>query len=126
MHIAPIRTRPALILAALVIIIAACGDVHSGRVGGITGVPTDTNAVATVTVSPPSLTMAAGTGQTLGATAKTASGRTVSATFSWTTSNSAVATVNASGGVTAVGQGSATISASSGGKSGSASITVTP
>jgi uncharacterized protein YjdB len=44
----------------------------------------------------------------------------------YTTSNSAVATVNAGGVVTAVAAGKVTITASSGGKTGTADVTVTP
>lgn len=45
--------------------------------------------------------------------------------FTWSSSNTAVATVNASGQVYGVSTGTATITATSGGKSGSASLTVT-
>ena len=44
--------------------------------------------------------------------------------FTWVTSKPSVATVDAAGLVTAVGKGSATITATSGGRSGSSSVTV--
>jgi len=60
------------------------------------------------------------------ATLRDASGNVLSGqTIAWTSSNTSVATVSASGLVTAVAAGSATIVATSGGKTGSAALTVT-
>ncbi|HEX7980255.1 MAG TPA: ricin-type beta-trefoil lectin domain protein [Gemmatimonadaceae bacterium] len=60
------------------------------------------------------------------ATVRDASGNVLSGqTIAWSSSNSAVASVSASGLVTAVAAGSATIVATSGGKTGSAALTVT-
>jgi uncharacterized protein YjdB len=99
---------------------------------GVTGAATLTITaaapapVATVqlTLSPTSITV----GQTstanvvlLDATGHTLSGRTVT----WTSSNTAVALINASGVVTGVAAGTSTITATSEGKTGSATITVT-
>jgi uncharacterized protein YjdB len=59
------------------------------------------------------------------ATARDGNGNPISgATFTWSTDNAAVATVDASGLVTAVSPGTANISASSGGQTGSVAITV--
>lgn len=81
--------------------------------------------VATVSVS---LTSTLPVKQTAQATAtlRDASGNVLSGqTIAWTSSNTAVASVSASGLVTAVAAGSATIVATSGGKTGSAALTVT-
>ena len=81
--------------------------------------------VATVSVS---LTSTLQVSQTAQATATTrdASGNVLSGqTIVWSSSNAAVASVSASGLVTAVAAGSATIVATSGGKTGSAALTVT-
>ena len=62
---------------------------------------------------------------TLGATARDAGGNVIAgAPITWTSSNTAVATVSANGVVSAVGAGSATIQATSGTASGTAAITV--
>jgi uncharacterized protein YjdB len=100
--------------------------------GGKTG-------AASVTVTAPAPAPVATVGVTLGTAALT-TGQTTQATatprdaqgnaltgrtVSWSSSNGNVATVSASGVVTAVGAGSATISATSEGKTGSAGVTVT-
>lgn len=81
--------------------------------------------VATVAVSPTSATLNVGQTQSLTATARDANGQPLSGRpITWQTSNASVATVNSSGLVTAVAAGTATITASSEGRSGTASITV--
>ena len=82
--------------------------------------------VATVTVSLASASLTVG--QTTQATAvlKDASGNVLTGrAVSWSTSNAAVATVSSSGVVNAVAAGSANIGATSEGKTGSATVTVT-
>ena len=82
--------------------------------------------VASVTVSPASAGVAVGRTLQLSATARDSAGNALSGrTITWTTSNGAVAAVSASGLVSGVTVGSATISATSGGKTGSAAISVT-
>src|SRR5207253_2619736 len=82
-------------------------------------------AVASVDVSPPSAAVVVGQTLQLAATPKDASGNPLSGrAVTWTSGNTAVATVSASGLVTAVAAGSATITASSEGRSGTAAITV--
>src|SRR5437879_6284477 len=84
-------------------------------------------AVASVDVSPPSAAVVVGQTLQLAATPKDASGNPLSGrAVTWTSGNTAVATVSASGLVTAVAAGSATITASSEGRSGTAAITVNP
>jgi len=75
-----------------------------------------------ITVSPSSASITAG--QTIQLTA-TASPPNTATTFTWASANSAVATVSTSGLVTAVAQGTTSITASSGGVTGSSTITVT-
>src|SRR5690348_4558368 len=83
--------------------------------------------VASVTVTPASANLAAGQTVTLVAIARDAQGNPLTdRSISWSSSNTAVATVNASGLVTAVAQGQAEIHATSEGKIGVSIITVTP
>lgn len=84
------------------------------------------SSVASVAVTPGSASGAVGQGAQFSATVKNASGTVMAGqTIAWTSTNTAVVTVNASGYATAVGAGSAAIVASAGGKSGQAAITVT-
>ena len=83
--------------------------------------------VASVTVSPSSASVPAGSALQLTATPKDAAGNPLSGrTIAWSSSNTAVATVSSSGLVSGVVAGSATITAMSEGQSGTAAITVTP
>jgi uncharacterized protein YjdB len=82
--------------------------------------------VTTVTVAPTSASIVAGATTTLQATVKDQNGNVMTGqTVTWTTNNAAAATVNSSGVVTGVAAGSATITATSSGKTGTSSITVT-
>ena len=82
--------------------------------------------VASVSVAPATATVTTGGTQQLAATLKDASGSALTGrSVAWTSSNAAVATIGGSGLVTAIAAGSATITAASGGKSGTATITVT-
>lgn len=82
-------------------------------------------AVASVAVAPSSATLDVGKAVQLSATVRdTESNIVASARVSWTSSNSSVALVDATGGVTALAGGSATVTAAFQGKSGSAQITV--
>jgi trimeric autotransporter adhesin len=83
--------------------------------------------VASVTVDPPSLTLNPGLSAGLTATPRDAHGNPLSGrAVTWTTDNSAVATVSADGTVTAVGLGTATITATCEGHSGTATVQVVP
>jgi len=87
----------------------------------VTSVP-----VASVTVSPATASITVGATTQLTANPKDANGTALSGrVVTWATSNAAVATVSASGLVTGVAAGSATITATSEGKSGTSAITVT-
>ena len=82
--------------------------------------------VASVTVSPPTLSLQVGQTGTLTATTRDASNNVLTGrTVTWSSSNTGVATVAPNGTVTAVAAGSATITATSEGKSGTAAVTVT-
>jgi uncharacterized protein YjdB len=83
--------------------------------------------VASVTVTPASTTVSAGSSVQLTATPKDANGNPlVGRTVTWQSSNTSAATVNGTGLVTGVAAGSATITATSEGQSGTSAITVTP
>ena len=113
-------TKPLHRLAAitgLAFLVTACGD------GGEPTGPTPSDAVASVAVTPISMTMTVGETQQLTATVKDGLGRAVGVTVAWSSSAPTVATVTLSGLVAAVGPGTATITASAQGKSGLSSIT---
>jgi hypothetical protein len=105
-----------LTIAASIIVAAACGSDDS---------PTGTAAVVAVTVSAPSTAIFVGSTSQLTATAKDASGNAVSgAAVTWTSSSDAIATVSTSGLVTGVAPGTATITATSNGKTATTTMTV--
>jgi uncharacterized protein YjdB len=81
--------------------------------------------VASVAVSPSSATIGVSATQQLSATPKDAGGNALSGrTITWSTDNVAAATVSSSGLVTGIAAGSATITATCEGKSGTCAITV--
>ena len=81
--------------------------------------------VASVTVTPATGTLLVGDTLRLSAEAYDANGRVVAgAEFSWSSNNEAAATVDASGLVTGVAEGAATITATTGSVQGSSGITV--
>src|SRR6266446_10044677 len=91
-----------------------------------TAVPALPVPVAAVTVNPASAGLTVSATAQLTATPKDSNGTALSGrAVTWASNNPAVATVSASGSVTGVAAGSATITATSEGKSGSATITVT-
>ncbi|PYP94248.1 MAG: Ig domain-containing protein, partial [Gemmatimonadetes bacterium] len=80
--------------------------------------------VASVTVSPATASIRTGSTQQLSAVTKDGAGNTLTGrVVTWASNNTAVATVNSSGLVTGVTSGSATITATSEGKNGTATIT---
>ena len=82
--------------------------------------------VATVTIVPSSASLAIGSALQLQVTLRDAAGQVLSGRpVSWSTSNSLVAAINGTGNVTGIVVGTATITATSEGKSGTAAITVT-
>src|SRR5437870_123448 len=117
----------------------ASGLVTSGAVGsatitatsegksGTSSITVTAVPVATVTVSPAPASVVAGQTVQLIATPKDANGNPLTGrTITWSSDNTSVATVNGSGLVSGVVAGSATITATSEGQSGTSAITVTP
>ena len=103
------------ILAATVV--QGCSDKSS---------PSEPPSAGSIALDPKSATLAVGGKVQLSATIHDASGSVVTGrTVSWTSGNSAVATVDANGLVTGVATGSADVIAASGGLSDHAAITVT-
>jgi hypothetical protein len=95
-------------------------------------VPTDSTAptpvvpVATVAVTPPTATVQVGSGVQLAVALADSAGRALSGrTVTWSTSQTGVATVSTTGLVTSLAAGTVTITATSEGKTGSATVTVT-
>ena len=115
----------ATVVTAVAFVFAACSDV-SAPPANDTLAPSFAKGgsgrkVKSISVSPASATVAAGATVQLTATANPPGAAT---TFTWSSSNNAVATVSTSGRVTGVAAGAATISASAGGKTGRSTITV--
>jgi uncharacterized protein YjdB len=82
--------------------------------------------VATISVSPASASVQVGNTVQLSATTMDSSGNVLTGrAVTWASANSAVATVSSTGRVTAVAAGTARITATSEGKSGSATVTIT-
>jgi uncharacterized protein YjdB len=105
---------------ALVLCIAAVG---CGGGGGAAGPA----PVSTVAVSLEKSTLQSGEATTATATARDAAGTVLPGrTIAWSTNNSSVVSVSAAGLVTALATGSASIIATSEGKTGSATISVAP
>jgi alpha-tubulin suppressor-like RCC1 family protein len=114
--------RPTVIVSIVLLILGGCGDESDVTGPQNDGLPT----VASVVITPGSATFGS-LGETiqLSASARDASGNVMpDKTFTCSSSNPDRATVGSSGLVTAVANGSATITATTEGRSGTASITV--
>lgn len=104
---------------------AVFGSLSNVASGSTPAVPPSATTVASVTVSPSSASGNVGQSAQFSATAYNSSGTALTGqTFTWSSSNTSVVTVTASGYATAVGSGSATITATDGGKTGQASVSV--
>ena len=111
---------------AAVLLLTACGDESSSPTAPPTP-PTPPTPVATsITLSATNLSFSSlGETSQLTATVKDQTGATMSAAgVTWATSSYSIATVSPSGLVTSVGNGTATITASSGSASGQTTVTV--
>jgi len=86
----------------------------------VTAVP-----VATVSVSPATVSLTTGGTQQITATPRDAQGNALARPVTWQTGNASVATVTQAGLITAVGPGSTTVTATSEGKVGTVTVTVT-
>ena len=105
------------ILGLVLLDLASCGD-------GGTDAP---SLVAIVTVSPAELTLPVGESQQLTATMRDQAGNQLDGrSVTWATTEATVATVSVTGLVAGVGPGSATVTATSEGKSGSVAVSVEP
>ncbi len=120
----PVLTRNAQL--AILGVFWACGD-DGGSTGPSGNGGTTTPVVSSVVISVSQVTLTSlGETVTLTAQASDASGNTVwGKTFTWTSSNAEVATVSSAGLVTAVANGSVTITAATDGVNGTATVTVT-
>lgn len=105
----------ALLCCLSVSLLAACGG------GGGSGAPT----VAMVAVNPAMANVMVGQQIQLAGTATDAMGNVLTGQLTWSSSNSAVATVNSTGLVSAVTLGQVTITATTRGQSGTATLTTT-
>ena len=104
-------------------VFTACGG--GGEASPVTQPPPPPVTVASITLDKTTASLFAGETVQLAATPKDASGAALSGrTIAWTSSSNAAATVNASGLVTAVAAGTATITATCEGVSANATITV--
>lgn len=113
--------RPALPALAVVVWTSACGG--DGGVGPEP--PPDPPRPTTVTVSPATSELTAlGATVQLSAEVRDQNGQVMVVTVTWASNNTSVATVGTSGLVTAAGNGTATITATAGTVSGSATVTV--
>ncbi|HEV8304671.1 MAG TPA: Ig-like domain-containing protein [Gemmatimonadales bacterium] len=98
----------------------------SGGASDTAAITVTAPAVASVSVIPATATLEVGKTVQLSASVKDSAGTVLSGrTTSWTSSSTAVATVSAAGLVTAIASGTATITATSEGKSGTATVAVT-
>src|SRR5205807_1567418 len=106
----------------------AGGYVVTASADGLTGTATVTASsipVASVGVSPASVSVSVGSTQQLSAVARDASGNVLPGrTVTWTTSDGTVAAVDGTGLVTSIALGTATITATSEGQAGTATVTV--
>lgn len=89
--------------------------------------PVDLNAVAAITVTAPAATLATGRTMLLSAQATNSAGTVLTGqTFVWSTSNSAIATVEQNGTLLAVAPGSVDVAAAIGAKNNKVTLTITP
>ena len=100
----------------------------SGGITGFASLNVSSLALASITVTPASPSIALGTNQQFAATATYADGSTLdlSNSVSWTSALSSVATINATGFASSAATGHSTITATVVGVNGSTTLTVTP
>lgn len=102
--------------------VSAENDAGESELSAAKTVKTDYSPVESVAVSPKTNNLEVGGTRTLSATV---SPDTAKQQVTWSTSDEGIATVGSDGKVTAVGAGTATITASAGGKQGNATVSVT-
>lgn len=109
MHNRTLRASGMALLTAVLFSLAACG----GYGGGGNYSSGGTGQVATITITPATATIAVNGTQQYTAVAKDSSGNTVTGvTYTWNSSNPAIATINTNGLATGVAVGTSTITAS--------------
>ena len=114
------------VAAGTVTITATCAGKSGSATVTVTAPPPPAPVVTTVTVSPQAPSIVAGATVTLSAVVKDQNGNVMSGqTVTWSSNNQSVATVNASGVVSGVAAGSASVTATCQTKSGSSTVTVT-
>ncbi|MCZ0936137.1 MAG: Ig-like domain-containing protein [Gemmatimonadetes bacterium] len=119
-------TLPAVAVAGIAALVLSCGDDGVGPTPPPPPPPPPPPVATTVTVNPRSVSFTA-LGETARFTAEVRdqNGQVMAgAAVAWASSDASVATVDASGEVTAAGNGTATITATAGSASGSAAVTV--
>ena len=110
-------------VAVLCLLLAACGGSTDSGGGGVT----PPAPVSSIVVSATASSINVGATDQVTATLKDAAGNVLTGrTITWSSSNTAVATVDATGLVTALSEGTTTISAAAEGKAASVGITVLP
>lgn len=115
-----IRASCAALAALAALATVACG----GGDKAVTPPPPPPPTVTSVTVTPGVATLLERDSVDLRATATLSDGSSATAAATWSSSAPSVASVSAAGRVTAIGAGEATITATAGGKSGTATISV--
>ena len=111
------RMATSAVLSLVLLVLLACSDSSDPM--------TPVKGVATVAVSPTAPALTVGQTVQLSATLKDADGNVLTGrTVDWSSSSTATASVSATGVVTAVAEGAATISARSEGKTGQVEVTV--
>jgi len=116
-----------LLLSFLEIALIGCGGGNAGG-GGSNPTPTPTPTLTSISVTPTNPSIAFGSNEQFTATGTYSDGsaKDLTATASWSSSATAVATISSGGLATSVAQGVTTISAASGSATGSTTLTVGP
>lgn len=121
-----LTTRILLVIAASLMLLAFATLTACGGGGGGGGNPPPPVTLRSVSVTPATPTITLGATQQFSATGNYSDGSTrdLTASATWSSSNTAVATVSGGGLATSLAAGNTTIQATSGGVSGSTSLTV--
>jgi uncharacterized protein YjdB len=118
-----LRPLAALVFVCVMSLASACGGGGGDTGGSVTQPPVV--QVGTVTVALPAATVQVGASLTAAAEVRSTTGTLLSGrAVSWSSSSAAVAAVSDAGVITGVGAGSVTITGTSEGRSGTASLTV--
>jgi Tol biopolymer transport system component len=110
-----------LIATGLAMLVSACGGGGGGDAGG----PSAPVTVATITVAPGAVTLNRGESTQLGATLKDSSGKVLDGrSVTWTSADPSKVSVTATGRIEAISAGRVDVTATAGGKSARAEVTV--